>query len=314
MNLPSTDSFESLDNEIWDFHGRKIDNLRISITSKCNFSCPYCHREGYDENGHEITLEEIEKIARLFSELGVKSVKITGGEPLLRRDIVEIVEIFKKNGYKDISLVTNGILLNRYASRLKEAGLHRINIGCDSYFPTLPKNVENIKRNILLARDLGLVVKINMVLLKGINVEQLPHMIKFCRENGVNLQLIELIQNKNFEFFEKHYFPISKIEHFLKNIAKRVEARRMHNRRRYYITDKNFIEVVQPHSPNFCKNCRRIRITHDCKLKFCLRTNNLINLREMLNDNWWVLKRKVLMYIWERRTYLDVQQSMMSSA
>ena len=322
MNLPSTDSYTSLEllsNEIWDFHGRKIDNLRISVTAKCNLSCPYCHKEGYSESkAHEITLEEIKKIAKLFAELGVKSVKITGGEPLLREDIVEIIKVFKKEHYKDISLVTNGILLDKHVVKLKKAGLCRINIGCDSYFPILPKNVENIKHSILLAKDIGLTVKINMVLLRGLNIKELPYMIKFCKENGLNLQLIELIQNENSKFFEKHYFPISKIEPLLKNMAKRIEIRKMHGRKRYYITDKNFIEVVQPHSINFCKNCRRIRVTHDCKLKFCLRTSDSVNLRDILNSNWWVLKKKILMYIWQRKTYLDYalknNQSMMNSA
>ena len=206
-------------------------------------------------------------------QAGIKKIKITGGEPLLRKDIVEIVKTIKKNNFEDISMVTNGILLEKYARDLKLAGLDRINIGCDSLNVDFPKNKNNIMNGLIAAKKAGLYpIKLNMVVLKDINNNEINKMIEFARENNAILQLIELI-NTNKEFYSKHYFSLENIEKELEKKAVSVIQRKMHNRRQYDLGDVK-VEAVRPFQNKFCKHCSRLRITSDGKIKPCLLRND----------------------------------------
>src|SRR3989338_9773238 len=109
-----------------------INSLRLSVTQRCNLKCPYCHKEGQISSEKELSLKEIENIIKNAKSIGIKKIKITGGEPLVREDIAAVVGIIKKYNFEEISMVTNGFLLDKYAFELKEAGLNRENIGCDS--------------------------------------------------------------------------------------------------------------------------------------------------------------------------------------
>ncbi len=256
-----------------------IDSIRISITQRCNLSCPYCHREGQLPSKEEMSLDKIKEIINAVKKVGIRKIKITGGEPLLRKDIIEIIRTIKEKNFDDISLVTNGVLLEKYAKKLKDAGLDRINIGCDSLTSGNLKNKEQIIGGLKRAKEVGLYpIKINMVVLKGINENQIDGMIEFAKENDVILQLIELIKTStNEEFYKKHYFDLSNIEKELEKKALMVIKRRMQNRKQYDLGDIK-IEVVRPFHNKFCENCRRIRITSDGKIKTCLlRNDNLID-------------------------------------
>lgn len=259
-----------------------IDSLRLSVTQRCNLRCPYCHREGQRVSKREMSLLKIERIMRDVREIGVKNVKITGGEPLVREDIVDIVRTIKKYGFDDVSLVTNGLLLARYAKGLKEAGLDRLNIGCDSLnSDMLLKNKRNIESGLKIAKDVGFNhVKLNMVVLKGINDEEIKDMIEFARWNRVVLQLIELIRfNVDDVFYEKHFFDLSGVEKELEEKAISITLREIHNRRQYNLGDV-VVEVVRPFTGDFCTRCRRIRITADGWIKPCLRRNdNLVEFK-----------------------------------
>jgi len=254
-----------------------IDSLRISVTQKCNLKCPYCHKEGQLFSEKELGLEEIGEMMKSARESGIKKIKITGGEPLLREDIVEIVKIIKNNGFEDISLVTNGILLEKYAKGLNEAGLNRVNIGCDSLTSPYLKNKNNIIRGLKAAKNAGLhPIKINMVVLSGINDNEIGKMIEFAKENDAILQLIELI-NTDKNFYSKHYFSLEKIEKEFEKKAKAVVKKEMQNRKQYDLGDVK-VEVVRPFHNKFCKYCRRLRVTSDGKIKTCLlRNDNLID-------------------------------------
>ena len=163
---------------IYDNCGRPLTSMRISITSRCNLNCIYCHHEGITRNtGIEMTPEEIEEIVRISTEFGVRKVKITGGEPLLRKDIVSIVKkISDVSGVEDVSLTTNAMFLEKLAKELKIAGLNRINISIDTLkskvFSEITQggNLSTVQRGIEKAIEVGLKpVKLNMVIMKGIN-------------------------------------------------------------------------------------------------------------------------------------------------
>ena len=260
---------------------KEINSLRLSVTQRCNLSCPYCHREGELNPAKEISMEKIEEIIKNAKSIGIKKIKITGGEPLVREGITDVIRIIKKYNFEEISLVTNGFLLDKYAFELKEAGLNRVNIGCDSLSSSiLLKNVENIKSGLRAAKEAGLTpIKLNMVVLKGINDKEIAKMIEFARENDAVLQLIELI-NIDDEFYKKHYFSLKEIEKELEKKAIIVVKKEMHNRRQYDLGDV-MIEIVRPFTKDFCQNCTRLRITSDGRIKPCLmRNDNLIDFKD----------------------------------
>ena len=258
-----------------DKYGRKVDSLRLSITQRCNLNCLYCHKEGEQNSTGEMSLNIIEKLVITAEKLGYKKIKITGGEPLLRDDIIEIVKLIKKGNFEDISLVTNGLLLEKYAKQLSESGLNRINIGCDSLNSNfLSKNKKNIERGLKAAQDADLYpIKLNMVVLNGINDMEIEQMIEYSRDNNVILQLIELINVDN-DFYKKYYFNLDPIENDFVNRAEKIIKRKSNGRKQYDLGNV-LVETIRPYHKSFCKNCTKLRITSDGKLKPCL----------MLNDN-----------------------------
>jgi len=217
-----------------DRFNRKITNLRISITSRCNLNCFYCHREGYDAS-NELTPDEIAEIAKAFKELGVEKLKITGGEPLVRQDIVEIIG--KLPEFKEISMTTNGIRLSEMAHDLKKAGLDRVNVSLDTLdekkysYATRGGRIKKVISGIESAVDAGLTpVKLNMVLIDGFNLDEVHRMVEFARqfEGNVIIQFIELVSlNYN---GEGHFDVYSLINKFEKG-AKEVKVRSMQKRK-----------------------------------------------------------------------------------
>ena len=286
---------------IKDSFGRSVENLRISVTQRCNFRCIYCHREGqlFDSNV-ELSAEEIKRIVSIAASLGVYSVKLTGGEPLLRKDIVEIVRgISSIPGIKDISMTTNGFFLKEYAKQLKDAGLSRVNVSLDTLnaekfkFITGVDAHKRIMDGIVEAARVGLnPIKINMVLLKGINCDEVEDMIKFTEENQLILQLIELEGFGNDPLYIKYHADLDDIEKKVRERSLRVIVRQMHHRKKYILKGGAEVEIVKPmHNTEFCLYCNRIRLTSDGKLKPCLfRNDNLIDLlgpmRSGADDNY----------------------------
>lgn len=270
--------------EMFDNYGREVDSLRFSVTQRCNLNCPYCHKEGaFDNTGGEVSLAEIGKIINVARELGFKKIKVTGGEPLLRKDIIEIIKVIKRNGFKDISLVTNGFLLGEYAKQLSVAGLDRVNIGCDSLrYDFLSKNKKNIEPGLKAAKSSNLYpIKLNMVVLKGVNSTEVDSMIEFARQNEVILQLIELVST-NDDYYTKYHFDLEAVEKNLERQAVRIIKRGSNGRRQYELGDV-LVEVVRPFHRSFCKNCQKLRITSRGLLKPCLMLNN--NLVEFKDKN-----------------------------
>jgi cyclic pyranopterin phosphate synthase len=272
--------------------GRPLLNLRISITQRCNLRCDYCHREGEgcfsNDAAEEMTVDEIVRIAKIAVNLGISRIKLTGGEPLMRKDLCEIIRgIAETSGLKDLSLTTNGALLGFQALELRTCGLRRVNISlptlnADIYNKLTDGRIENALEGVKAAVAAGLYpVKLNMVILNGVNVGSVPEMMEFARRTGTILQLIELDPvNVNDAYFSLYHQFLDSQEEMLSQKAVKVETRRfMHNRRIYHLPDVT-VEVVHPtENREFCAHCTRLRVTSDGKLKTCLmRNDNLIDI------------------------------------
>ena len=267
--------------------GRPLLNLRISITQRCNLKCTYCHREGEvaraNVSAEKMSIEEIVRIARVAISLGITRIKLTGGEPLMRQDATEVVKgIAEIPGLRDLSMTTNGLMLDRLAKPLCTAGLKRVNISLPSLNPeTYQKltggKLENALAGVKAAIEAGFSpVKLNMVILKGINVGDVPEMIDFASDMGVILQLIELDPvNVSSAYYEKHHRLLDDQEAMLRDRALKIETRRlMHNRLIYHLPNVT-VEVVHPtENSDFCMHCTRLRVTSDGKLKPCLMRND----------------------------------------
>ncbi|MCD1294841.1 GTP 3',8-cyclase MoaA [Methanocella sp. CWC-04] len=272
-----------------DAYSRKISSLRISITNRCNLKCLYCHNEGEQDSGNEITVEEIARLARITSKYGVDKIKFSGGEPLVRKDFEDILRALPP--MRDVSVTTNGTLLAKRAKGLKESGLNRVNVSLDTLskdrfgFITRCDNshFDRVLDGISAAIDAGLTpVKINMVYLKDINENEMEDMIDFVRNKPLVLQVIELM---NFQGVFKYHADVSAFERSLKERADKMVCREMHRRTKYYL-DGAEVEVVRPiDNSEFCMNCNRLRVTSDFKLKPCLlRNDNLVDVRGLSDE------------------------------
>ncbi|MHA2231612.1 MAG: GTP 3',8-cyclase MoaA [Candidatus Hodarchaeales archaeon] len=258
--------------------GRPTTHMRISITNQCDMACPYCHREGHLAERKLLSLQKIRKIVEIASKRGIHTIKLTGGEPLLREDIIPIVDaISKVEGIREVSITTNGTHLEQLAHPLKQAGLKRINIGCDALSSSvLKKNVSKIHNALSAAKNAGFKnIKLNMVVLKGLNDHEIDVMIAFARKEQVTLQLIELM-DADPEFYAKYFVDLGVLEKVLASKAMEVNERKLQARKRYHLDDV-VVEVVRSHSSKFCAHCSKIRVTSDGYFKACLRReDNLV--------------------------------------
>jgi GTP 3',8-cyclase len=268
-------------NSMVDRYGRKVTGLRIALTPRCNLKCIYCHHEGEIESQREIPAEMAINAARAAADLGVRSLKFTGGEPLLRQDLAGLISQMPQE--LDISLTTNGIFLAEQAQDLSEAGLDRLNISLDSLksgtYRAITAGKEGDLGRVLAgidaAKGAGLEpIKLNVVVLKK-NEKEIPDLIEFSRQKGMILQLIELLDLRGLGISG----DMERIECGLLECADRITTREMHRRKKYFI-DGAEVEVVRPmDNTEFCAHCTRLRITSDGKIKPCLlRSDNLIDI------------------------------------
>jgi len=267
-----------------DAYGREITDLRVSVTRRCNFSCVYCHDEGLGPvarprapHSEEISPQEVERIVGVAREFGVRSVKLTGGEPLVRSDLEEILAR-TVHLVADLSLTTNGSMLEGRAESLRDAGLKRVNVSIDTRDPQLFRSIRGgslapVLRGVQEALRVGLKpLKINMVLFRP-TLAQVPEMVRFVSENeGLKLQLIQ--------FMPELVAPrdggvdIEEVRRWLGARAHQVLVREMHHRR-IFLIDGAEVELVDPvANPEFCSNCHRLRVTHLGELKGCLNRND----------------------------------------
>jgi len=278
--------------------GRPLLNLRIAVTKHCNLRCEYCHMEGEQKpsgiTSREMTAEEIVRIVRIAVGLEITKVKLTGGEPLIRKDILDIIEgIASVPGLADISMTTNGALLAPLANELRANGLKRVNISLptlnpEKYEELTGGKVEDVLKGIKAAVEAGFnPVKLNVLILKCVNEYDFLQMLDFARKTGTILQLIELEPvNISDTYYVTNHKALDEYESILKQKAVKVETRQfMQNRRIYYLPDVK-VEVIHPtENAEFCMHCTRLRVTSDGKLKTCLMKNdNLLDILSLMRN------------------------------
>lgn len=265
-----------------DDFNRTIDYLRISVTDLCNLRCRYCMpKDGVQKRPHSdiLSVEEIETIVRAAAELGIRKVRVTGGEPLIRNGILEICRrIGAVDGLKEICMTTNGILLGDMAEELKKAGVSRVNISLDTLDPVKYKQITrggelpDVFRGIRASREAGLQpLKINTVLIGGFNEDEISDFVEMTREEEVDVRFIELMPiGESAGWDRKCFIPSS---HVLEReprlepvIGERAAVAALYRIPGY----KGRIGLINPMSHPFCSECNRIRVTADGKLKTCL--------------------------------------------
>ncbi|MCR6785250.1 MULTISPECIES: GTP 3',8-cyclase MoaA [Bacillus cereus group] len=288
-----------------DFFGRPLQDLRISVIDRCNFRCTYCMpaeifgpEYAFLKDEFLLTFDEIERLAKLFVSIGVRKIRLTGGEPLLRKDLTKLIaRLVKIDGLIDIGLTTNAIHLTKQAKALKEAGLHRVNVSLDAIDDDIFKNINGrnintkpVIKGIIAAKEAGLEVKVNMVVKKGMNDHQVLPMAAYFKEQGITLRFIEFMdvgstngwnfdqvvtKRELIEMIHKVY-PLEPAEaHYFGEVAKRYR----------YVGTNVEVGFITSVSESFCASCTRARISADGKFYTCLFATDGLNVRELLRGN-----------------------------
>lgn len=280
-----------------DRYGRPVTSVRVAVTPECNFDCIFCHNEGFSGTAETLmTPAEISRVLRVLMRYGVRKVKLTGGEPMVRPDIVDVVQEIGLLHPADFGMTTNGTHLEHVAPRLKEAGMNRVNISLHSLkedrFRKITSSVrlKPTLRAIERAVEVGLTpVKLNTVLLKGYNEDELWDIVEYAKSlgggNTVIVQLIELVP-VDVNFYHSHHYDLGIVEELLKSKGASVEVRDMQNRPQYTLPDGVKVEIVKPvHNVKFCMADSRMRITHDGKFRPCLlRNDNMVDFLKLMRS------------------------------
>lgn len=292
-----------------DGYSREFKYLRLSITEKCNFKCSYCLPDGYAgcDRPDFLSLDEIKNLAKAFKELGIRKIRLTGGEPTLRADILGIISALKHEiGIQEIALTTNGFRLPQIGSELKAAGLDSINISLDSLRPERfyqicgSRKGESVLRSIDDCIGLGFKnVKINCVLLKNLNENEFPDFVEFVKARPVSVRFIELMRTgDNKEYFSKHHIPlVSKVDELIENGWALVPEAEIGGPAKEFQSSRyrGKIGFISPYSKNFCSTCNRLRVSSVGGLRLCLFGDGEVSLRDLLQDgsDRELLKEKV---------------------
>ena len=288
MGRPLIDSF-----------GRRIDYVRLSVTDRCDLRCRYCMAEKmrFLPSAELLTFEEIEQLTDALIERGVRRIRLTGGEPLVRPGIVDLLRRLGSRlttGLEEITLSTNGTQLQKLASAIADAGVKRINVSLDSLDPdrfryiTRRGDLSRVLAGIAEAKAAGLAVKINMVALAGLNEAEIPHMVSWCLESGCDLTLIETMPLGEIEDDRaEHYLPLDGVKRRLEEVYSLIPSTcRTGGPARYYQVEGTGTRLgfITPLTGNFCSGCNRIRITATGTVYGCLGRDQRVELREALRS------------------------------
>ncbi|MCC5801654.1 GTP 3',8-cyclase MoaA [Rossellomorea vietnamensis] len=290
---------------IKDKRTRTLRDLRISVTDRCNFRCRYCMPKeifGADypflEREEILSFEEITRLAGIFSEFGVEKIRLTGGEPLLRRNLPVLIEsLYNVSGIKDIALTTNGVFLPKHAKALKQAGLTRVNVSLDSLNDEVFMKINDVGRGVKPVLDgiravqgEGLEVKVNMVVKKGLSDNEIMPMVHYFKREGITLRFIEfmdvgttngwnykdVISKKEIHDLINSHYPLEPVEPgYVGEVAKRY---------RYSGTDTE-VGFISSVTESFCTSCNRARVSTDGKLFTCLFAQSGFDLKSMIRGN-----------------------------
>lgn len=277
--------------------GRTIDYLRISVTDKCNLRCKYCMpAEGVELIPHEmlLTLEEIYRVVSIMAGMGVKKIRFTGGEPLVRKNLIKLVsDVHELPGIEEIALTTNGILLGNMAYELKAAGVNKVNVSLDTCNADTFMKITGfdgygkVREGISKAQDAGMDVKINCVLCREFNAEDMENMALLAKTEGIDVRFIELMPVGCGSSFH----GISSDE-ILERLAMKFGTPEICSEKRgngpaVYYNFRDFcgkVGFISPMSHKFCSECNRVRLTAEGRLKLCLHFNSGIELKPMLRE------------------------------
>ncbi|WP_300559998.1 GTP 3',8-cyclase MoaA [Companilactobacillus sp.] len=286
--------------KLYDQYHREHDYLRLSITDRCNLRCVYCKpKEGlpFFPTDEVLSQDEIVQLVENFAEMGISKVRITGGEPLLRTDVVDIVRRIKNvDGVEDVSITTNGLFLTKKAAALKEAGLDRLNISLDTFNPERYKeitrggNIQQVLDGISTAAKLNFKkIKLNTVLIKGQNDDEILEFLNYTKDNNVNVRFIEFMPIGNsLKTWKREFVGLQNVFDICEaNDLKYtpIELKGNGPSDNYQIEGyKGSFGLIHPITAKFCENCNRLRITADGYIKACLYWNEEINIREAIPD------------------------------
>jgi cyclic pyranopterin phosphate synthase len=278
---------------------RRVDYLRLSVTDRCDFRCVYCMAEDmtFVPKSEVLTLEELEQVARAFTELGVRKVRLTGGEPLIRTNVMSLVErLGRLPGLEQLVMTTNGSQLHRVARQLRDCGVKRLNISLDSLDPrkfrhlTRHGSLEQVVAGIDTAVAAGFErIKINAVILRGRNEEEVLDLVEFARQRGIDVAFIEEMPLGHIVEHDRALSFCSSAE--LRDvIAARYplefirQPQGSEGPARYYRMPDSATRVgfISPHSDNFCHLCNRVRVTVEGRLLLCLGNEHSVDLRPAL--------------------------------
>ncbi|EKT4487966.1 GTP 3',8-cyclase MoaA [Shewanella algae] len=286
-------------NSLSDGFGRKIEYLRLSITDRCDFRCIYCMSEDpcFLEREQVLSLEELAFIGRAFTELGVSKIRLTGGEPLVRSDCDRLVtQLAALPGLKDLSMTSNGSRLAKLAPALKAAGLNRLNISLDTLksdlFTSLTRNgkLERVLKGIDAAKTAGFDrIKINAVILKGRNENEIIDLLEYCRQKQLDIAVIEEMP---LGVMEERSLPRHMSSSDVREIINQrwplsLSSKRTGGPARYYSMADSPIHIgfISPHSHNFCHECNRVRVTAEGRLLLCLGNEHSLDLKQIIRSH-----------------------------
>ncbi len=278
--------------------GRRIEYVRLSVTDKCNLRCFYCMPKGFkdfEQAEHWLTFDEIERIIKAFTELGVARIRLTGGEPLVRKNIAQLSQrLTSLPGLDDLSLSTNATLLDTQAHALKQAGISRINVSLDSLQADRFKQItggelQPVLDGLMAAKQAGFSpIKINMVAMKGINDDEFEDMVEFCLQHGFTLRFIETMpMGATSGDATDHYLDLQTVKQQLSQSFDLIPGVMPGGGPARYVQIKNTdlrIGFITPISQHFCETCNRVRISTDGTLYLCLGQDDKVELRPLLRN------------------------------
>lgn len=278
--------------------GRRIEYVRLSVTDKCNLRCFYCMPKGFkdfEQPENWLTFDEIERVIKAFTELGVARVRLTGGEPLVRKNLAELAQrLTALPGLNDLSLSTNAVLLDKQADKLRNAGVSRINVSLDTLNPKKFKDItggelQPVLDGLIAASRAGLSpVKINMVAMKGINDDEFEDMVEFCLQHNFTLRLIETMpMGATGEDATDHYVNLQTVKQQLAERYELIPGVMPGGGPARYVQIKGTelrIGFITPISQHFCESCNRVRLSVDGTLYLCLGQDDKLELRPLLRQ------------------------------
>ncbi|NKF52529.1 GTP 3',8-cyclase MoaA [Shewanella sp. WXL01] len=284
--------------QLQDNFGRRFHYLRMSVTDVCNFKCTYCLPDGYRPDGKPkfLSLNEIENLVAAFSEVGTQKIRITGGEPSLRKDFTDIIRVVADTpNIKTVATTTNGYRLAKHAKEWYDAGLRRINVSVDSLDPKMfyqitgENKFDEVMRGIDAALEAGFErIKVNAVLLKGLNDKDLPKFLDWIKHTPIDLRFIELMETGlGHDYFQEHHLSGIDIKKQLEQQGWLFDLPRVDDGPAQNFSHGDYqgrIGLIMPYEKNFCASCNRLRVSAKGKLHLCLFTENGLDLRDLLQD------------------------------